>query len=146
MIDVFSPTLLWAIAGAILCLMELFVPTAFVEFMMGLSALVVAVISLFLPSFSLQMVLWLVFSVLFIIASRRFLSPKRSALELGDDTEGRTLTAIEPGETGRVLYEGNSWAARCSDETTAIAPQEKVYIVDRQGNTLIIMPQKILNS
>lgn len=146
MIDVFSPTLLWAIAGAILCLMELFVPTAFVEFMMGLSALVVAVISLFLPSFSLQMVLWLVFSVLFIIASRRFLSPKRSALELGDDTEGRTLTAIEPGETGRVLYEGNSWAARCSDETTAIAPQEKVYIVDRQGNTLIIMPQTILNS
>ncbi|MFP4008440.1 MAG: NfeD family protein [Spirulinaceae cyanobacterium] len=146
MIDVFSPTLLWAIAGAILCLMELFVPTAFVEFMMGLSALVVAVISLFLPSFSLQMVLWLVFSVLFVMASRRFLSPKRSALELGDDTEGRTLTAIEPGETGRVLYEGNSWAARCSDETTAIAPQEKVYIVDRQGNTLIVIPQKILNS
>lgn len=146
MIDVFSPTLLWAIAGAILCLMELFVPTAFVEFMMGLSALLVAVISLFLPSFSLQMVLWLVFSVLFIIASRRFLSPKRSALELGDDTEGRTLTAIEPGATGRVLYEGNSWAARCSDETTAIAPQEKVYIVDRQGNTLIVIPQKILNS
>ncbi len=146
MIDVFSPTLLWAIAGAILCLMELFVPTAFVEFMMGLSALLVAVISLFLPSFSLQMVLWLVFSVLLVVASRRFLSPKRSSLELGDDTEGRTLTTIPPGETGRVLYEGNSWAARCSDETTAIAPQEKVYIVDRQGNTLIVIPQKLLNS
>lgn len=146
MIDVLSPTLLWAIAGAILCLMELFVPTAFIEFMMGLSALIVAVISLFIPSFSLQMVLWLVFSVLLVIASRRFLSPKRSLQTLGDDTEGRTLTAIEPGETGRVLYEGNSWSARCSDETMAIASQEKVYIVGRQGNTLIVIPQNLLNS
>ncbi|MEC4803109.1 MAG: NfeD family protein [Jaaginema sp. PMC 1079.18] len=146
MINVLSPTLLWAIAGAILCLMELFIPTAFIEFTMGISALLVAVISLFVPSFSLQMAIWLVLSVLLVIASRRFFSPKRSFATLGDDTEGRTLTAIEPGETGRVLYEGNSWAARCSDETESLDPQEKVYIVGRQGNTLIVVPQKLLNS
>jgi membrane protein implicated in regulation of membrane protease activity len=141
-----SLTLLWAIAGAILCLMELFVPTAFIEFMMGISALLVAVISLFLPSFSLQMVLWLVFSVILVVASRRFLSPKRSLSVLGDDTEGETITAIPAGETGRVLYEGNSWRAQCSDETMAIAPQEKVYIVGRHGNTLIVMPRHFLQS
>jgi membrane protein implicated in regulation of membrane protease activity len=46
---ILNPSLLWLIAGAILCFMELIFPTAFVEFMMGVSADLVALIALVLP-------------------------------------------------------------------------------------------------
>ncbi|MEM8778980.1 MAG: NfeD family protein, partial [Cyanobacteria bacterium P01_G01_bin.49] len=46
-----------------------------------------------------------------------------------------------PGKTGRVLYEGNSWSAICADEEMSIASHQKVYVVMRKGNTLIILPE-----
>ena len=141
-----SPTLLWIIAGAILCLMEFVFPTAFVAFMMGVSALIVAAISLILPQYTLLVALWLVFSTLLIILSRRFFTPKRKKANLGDADEGETITAIAPGKTGRVLYEGNSWQAKCADRTREIAPNEPVYVVGREGTTLIVLPVNLLDS
>ena len=79
--------------------------------------------------------MWLAISTLLIILSRRFFTPKRKKINLGDADEGETITAIAPGKTGRVLYEGNSWQARCADTTTAIAPNEPVYVVGREGTT-----------
>jgi len=140
-----SPTLLWLLAGAILCLMEFITPTAFIEFMLGASAFVVAVISLFVPYFPLQVVLWLSLSAGLVTVSRRFLTAKPRNKQLGEAGEGETLSAIPPGRTGRVLYEGNSWRARCGDEERAIAPNERVYIVGNEGNTLIVMPRDLLN-
>ena len=136
-----SPTLLWLIAGSILCLMEVIFPTAFVALMMGISAMLVALVSLILPQFSWQVILWLSFSTLLIIISRYFFTPPRKALILKEDQEGETLTTIPPGKTGRVLYEGNSWQAKCADEDQAIPAQEKVYVVRQEGTTLIILPQ-----
>ncbi|MDY6781863.1 MAG: NfeD family protein [Cyanobacteriota bacterium] len=143
-----SPTLVWSVAGAILCLMEFFFPTAFIEFMMGLGALLVAGVCLLVPGlpFTLQVALWLVFSVILVALSRRYLSPKRPTTIAGEDSQGETLTEIPPGKTGRVLYEGNSWRARCDLEDRAIGKGETVYIVGREGNTLIIMPHNILHS
>jgi membrane protein implicated in regulation of membrane protease activity len=65
--------------------------------------------------------------------------PKRRSLV--DDTQGKTLTAIAPGETGRVLYEGNSWQARCADDSLAIEADRSVYIVEHRGTTLMVMPE-----
>ena len=141
-----SPTLLWLIAGSILCFMEFLFPTAFVAFMMGISALLVALVSLVVPSIPLQIVLWLVFSCLLIILSRQLFTPQRQGASLGEDREGETLTEIPPGKTGRVIYEGNSWRAKCENEYQAIAADEKVYVVRREGNTLIVLPQKLLDS
>jgi membrane protein implicated in regulation of membrane protease activity len=126
-----------------LCLVELFVPTAFVAFTMGISALVVALVALIIPLFPVQVVLWLVLSTALVIASRRILPPAKVAQRL-DAVEARTLTEIPAGETGRILYEGNSWQARCDDETAVIEPNQKVYVVRRQGNTLIVVPQNLL--
>lgn len=141
-----SPTIIWLLVGAILCLLELFVPTAFVEFMMGLSAFAVAGLSLILPQFSVQVVLWMLLSLISIVASRRILSKWKSPRTLEAAKEAETLTAIAPGEAGRVLYEGNSWRARCDDPQMAIAPKQKVLVVGRQGNTLIVMPEYLLHS
>jgi len=138
-----SPTIFWLLAGAALCLMELFVPTAFIIFMMGLSAFVVAALSLVLPVVSLQVALWMVLSVASIFFLRRLL-PKVKVATFSDAEEVETLTEIPAGEAGRVLYEGNSWRAKCEDETLAIPANQKVIIIRRQGNTLFVMPEKLL--
>lgn len=141
-----STPLLWLIAGSILCLMEFIFPTAFVAFMMGIGALLVAALGFFVPHLSLQVALWMVFSTSLVILSRRFFTPNPRRAHIRDYKEGETLTAIAPGKTGRVLYEGNSWRAQCDLEYEGIAPHEKVYVLREEGTTLIVFPAKILES
>ncbi len=137
--------LFWVILGAVLCLMELFLPTAFVESALGLSAFVVALVALVLPWFSVQIALWAVLSLVFIFLLKRFV-PKSTPYTLQDSTEARTLTEIPPGQTGRVLYEGNSWQARCDDETITIPADHPVVVVGRKGNTLFVIPESALRA
>ncbi|GGA30283.1 NfeD family protein [Okeania sp. KiyG1] len=140
-----NPTIFWLLAGAILCFLELLVPTAFVEFMMGLSAFVVAGVSLLIPIISVQVALWMIFSVASILGFRRLL-PNHTVATIADSQEAETLTEILPGQPGRVIYEGNSWRAKCDDESGAIAAHEKVIVVRREGNTLFVLPENLLNS
>ncbi|MBW4484243.1 MAG: NfeD family protein [Tildeniella torsiva UHER 1998/13D] len=137
--------LFWAILGAVFCLMELFLPTGFVESTLGLSAFVVAFMALAVPSFSVQIVVWVALSLLFIFLLLRFV-PKRTPYSLQESTEARTLTAIAPGQTGRVIYEGNSWQARCDDETITIGADQPVVVVRRKGNTLYVIPESALRA
>jgi membrane protein implicated in regulation of membrane protease activity len=140
-----SPTALWLIAGVILCIMEMVLPTAFVEVTMGISAFVVALLALVIPQVGVQVAIWLVLSVVLTLLSRR-LVPKRRARIIEDSREAQTLTEILPGQAGRVLYEGNSWQARCDDQEMAIAPNQKVIVVERRGTTLIVVPEHLLHS
>jgi membrane protein implicated in regulation of membrane protease activity len=136
---------LWLMAGLALCVLEFVVPTAFVELTMGISAIGVAALALFVPQLGIQVAVWLALSITLTLLSRRFLpQPRNRTIE--DSQEAKTLTGISPGEVGRVLYEGNSWQARCADDELAIAANQKVYIVERRGTTLIVMPQNILHS
>lgn len=137
-----SITVIWLLAGAILCLVELILPTAFIACVMGISAFVVAATTSFLP-ISLQILLWMGLSLTLVLLSRRFVR-SRPAAKL-DATEAETLTEIAPGKTGRVLYEGNSWAARCEEECM-IAPNQRVVVIARRGTTLIVMPESALHS
>ena len=122
-----------------LCLVELVLPTAFIAFVMGVSAIAVAAVSGVL-SLNFQIFLWIVLSLLLVYVSRRFVN-RKAALKL-DATEAETLTEILPGRTGRVLYEGNSWAARCEDTEAVIAAHQRVYIVGRKGTTLLVLPHE----
>lgn len=140
-----NPTLLWIIVAGILCSMEFVFPTAFVSFTMGIAALLVAVVSLFLPQYTLLTGLWLVFSTGLTILSRRLFTPKRRISITGDDLEATAIGGIPAGSAGRVLYEGNSWRAKCADETRDIAPSEPVFVVRKQGNTLIVLPRQMLD-
>lgn len=137
-----SPTFFWLLLGAGLCLVELLVPVAFTAFAMGLSALLVAGVSTVVRSPQLQVFLWLGVSTGLIFLSRRLL-PKRKVSSIQDATEAQTIAEILPGETGRVLYEGNSWRARCGDDQLALAANQKVYVVGREGITLIVMPANL---
>ncbi len=141
-----SYTLVWLIAGAVLCSLELLLPTAFVAFMMGISAFIVALVSLLIPHLSLQIILWLGLSTSFVLLSRRFLPKAKVSRRVQDAVMAKTLTEIAPGKEGRVIYEGNSWRARCEDKENAIASDEKVYVVRREGTLLIVLPENVLDS
>jgi membrane protein implicated in regulation of membrane protease activity len=138
-------TLVWLIAGAVLCLLELLLPTAFVAFMMGISALIVALVSLLTPHLSLQIILWLGLSTSFVLLSRRFIPKAKKSHLIQDAGIAQTLTEIAPGKEGRVIYEGNSWRARCEERENAIAPDEKVYVVRREGTLLIVISARVLD-
>jgi membrane protein implicated in regulation of membrane protease activity len=140
-----NPTIFWIIFAGILCSIEFIFPTAFVSFMMGVAALLVAVVSLFLPQYILLVGLWLLFSTALTFLSRRVFTPKRKISITGDDSEATAISGIPAGSAGRVLYEGNSWRAKCADETRDIAPNEPVYIVRKQGNTLIVLPSRMID-
>lgn len=134
--------------GCGLCSLEFIFPTAFVEFMLGVAAIAVAVVCFFLPiplTINLQIVLWLLFSIIAVIGSRRFFTPKTTKRTLSNDPEAETLTAIAAGKIGRVLYEGSSWRARCADQTLEIQPNEIVYVVRQEGTTLYVLPRNILS-
>lgn len=141
-----SSTWLWLVAGTVLCLVELVLPTAFVAFMMGISALVVALVSLIFPQLALQVVIWLALSTGLVLLSHRLSPIPRKTSKIRDALVAETLTEIPAGKEGRVLYEGNSWRARCADHKEAIAPEQKVYVVRREGTTLIIVPENLLHS
>mgnify|MGYP001800694679 FL=1 len=134
----------WILLGVALCVMELMIPTAFLESALGVSAFLVGILVLMLPvAFSWQVAMWMVLSLLMFWALRRF-APRRQPPALMDATEARTITAILPGSSGRVIYEGNSWPACCSDQEVAIATNLTIIVVGRQGNTLIVKPESAL--
>ena len=134
----------WILLGVALCVMELMVPTAFLESALGVSAVVVGLLTMVLPlAFSWQVAVWMALSLLVFWALRRF-APRRQPPALMDSTEARTITSIPPGRSGRVIYEGNSWPACCSDREAAIATNQSVIVVGRLGNTLIVMPETAL--
>ncbi|NEO87542.1 MAG: NfeD family protein [Spirulina sp. SIO3F2] len=133
-----NPTLLWLMAGGILCLMEFFFPTALVEFTMGLAALIVGLVSFVVPSVGFQIALWMILSVIFILAVRRWFTPKTRPVIWDEAPTGETLTEILPGQAGRVLCDGNSWRAFGEDDTVAIPAGQQVEIIRRDGNTLIV--------
>jgi membrane protein implicated in regulation of membrane protease activity len=135
-----ATTWFWVGLGLVLCVLELIFPTAFVELVMGLSAILVAFVSLLLPHFGLQVLLWMVVSLVSVLLVRRYL-PRKVPKILQESVEATTLTAIAPGEKGRVLYEGSPWAATCVDPTIEIAPNIKVMVVGREGTTLVVMPE-----
>lgn len=136
---------IWLLIGTTFCLTEFFIPTAFVLFAMGISAFAVAVLSpIILGKLWLQAVVWLAMSTVLTVLSRRLVPKRHRQLKINDAVVGETLTDILPGEPGRVIHEGNSWRARCDDEKLYISANKEVYVVRREGTTLIVMPTSSL--
>jgi membrane protein implicated in regulation of membrane protease activity len=133
------PSFLWLIVGTSLCLVELVLPTALIAVFLGLAAIGIALLVLFLPiPIALQILLWVIVSGGLAWLSQRFI-PKRSAIDFSH-TEAQSLTEIAPGQAGRVLYEGSSWRAKCGDESSHIVPNQPLHVIGREGTTLLVVP------
>lgn len=142
-----TPRLIWFISGILLLALELIVPlpTMLVAGAVGIGALVVSGVMWLLPIPPLvQFLIWAISSGLFVQYSRRFVPTHH--FQIKEDDEAVTLTEILPGQAGRVKYEGNSWKARCEDIKIRIPANETVYVLRKQGTTLVVVPKTWLSS
>jgi len=105
---------------------------------LGIAAIITAIAAIYVPFPLVQMILWGVLS-LTLASLMRWLMPKE-AKTLKHDTEAWVRTAIPPGGMGHVIYEGTLWQACCQLPDVAIASQQRVYVVGRERNTLLVIP------
>ena len=127
----------WLVWGLGLLGLSLVIPEPTVV-SLGCAALVTAVVALTLTGMAQQLLVWAILSGAFILIFRGLVP--RYAPTLAPARYARVRETIPPGGVGRVFYEGGIWQARCHISDRAIAPEETVQVVNRQGNTLIVTP------
>ncbi|MBP0010287.1 NfeD family protein [Roseofilum sp. Belize Diploria] len=149
------PAIIWVIVGVILGSSELLLPKTvpkafkFMPLIMGICALIVAFLLwrsnvFYRIPHSLQILYWMSLSGACTLWIRPLFRQKKTS-SLFETTEAITLTEIPAGEIGRVRFEGNSWAASCENRRQAIPAHTKVYVLRREGNTLIVVPNPLLD-
>ena len=139
----------WIVLGIALMAMEILLPS-FVALWFGAAAVVVGVLLLFIPSLSVavQVVLWVVFSILFTWLWFRIMQP----LAVDKTKAGLSREAII-GEIGQVLSAptterrgtlrfsvpilgADEWPFICADE---VSSGDRVRVTDLSGNDLIVI-------
>lgn len=150
------PAIIWALLGVILGASELLLPKTlpkafkFIPLIMGICAIIVAFLlwrsNVFyrIPS-NLQILYWMSLSGACILWIRPLFRQKKTP-SMFETTEAFTITEIPAGEMGRVRFEGNSWSASCENRRQAIPAHTKVYVLRREGNTLIVVPNHLLDA
>lgn len=108
---------------------------------LGIAAVITAIAALSIVDPIIQLLIWAILSVTLALVLRS-LVPSGEASGLAEPIEAEVCKAIPRGGKGEVLYEGSYWSAQCQISDVAIAPNQRVYVVGRQGNTLIVMPQQ----
>ena len=106
----------------------------------GLAAIITSIAAISIPQVAFQFIIWSVLSVALAIMMRGMV-PKESS-DLRPSTEAEVVIDIPQGYAGEVSYEGSLWKARCQISDIAIPAGEQVHVVGRQGNTLIVIPQR----
>ncbi len=139
----------WIVLGIALMAMEILLPS-FVALWFGAAAVIVGVLLLFIPSLSvaMQVVLWVIFSIIFTWLWFRIMQP----LAIDKTKAGLSREAIV-GEIGQVLSAptterrgtlrfsvpilgADEWPFICSDE---VASGDRVRVSDISGNDLIVI-------
>ena len=136
----------WFIAGVTLILAEFSVPGVCICFF-GIGAILTGIAAWIFPALplTLELVLFAVLSVIFLLVCRRFM-PKSfrgvikvdsSDIENDDvvDAEVVVVEAIEPDAPGKVEFRGVQWTARAEH---AIAVGERAKIRERRNLTLYL--------
>jgi membrane protein implicated in regulation of membrane protease activity len=127
----------WLIFGLVLLAFNLLIPTPTMV-ALGFAGLLTSLVAVTLSLFASQLLVFGVLSAAFTLILRGLLPQESKDLEPA--RYARVHQPIPPGGVGRVHYEGAVWHARCQISDVAIAPDTRVAIVERQGNTLIVLP------
>lgn len=159
----FTPPMLWLLIAVVLSAIDLFIQKTqpqkyrFYVLMMGVSALIESLILwtgsltfnfswalVMYEDFDWQIFYWMGIALPLTIWIRPIFIVRKKFV-IPEATEATTISEILSGETGMVIYEGASWKARNEDRQEAIAPRQKVYVLRREGNTLIVVPDKLIH-
>ena len=139
--------LFWSLLGLAAILSEFAIPE-FVMFFVGLGALATAALVALVPpvagSIPLQLLSWVAFSALSMVALRRrfknafggtiFDRKRRESAVTG--AHATVVEAIAPNQPGRVSFQGTTWRALSFDENLPEGAQ--VEIIKQQGMSLIV--------
>lgn len=139
--------LFWSLLGLVAILSEFVVPE-FVMFFVGVGALATAgLVAVFPPvgaSIPLQVLSWLGFSVLSLVALRRhfksafggtiFSRKERESAVTGKHAD--VVETVAPDTPGRVRFQGTTWRAVSYNET--LSQGARVEILEQKGMTLIV--------
>ncbi|MGB7712036.1 MAG: NfeD family protein [Microcoleus sp.] len=158
----FTPPMLWLLIAVVLSAIDLLIQKTqpqkyrFYVLMMGASALIESFIlwrgsiafnfswaMVMYEDFDWQIFYWMGISLALIIWIRPIFIVRKKFV-IPEATEATTISEILSGETGMVIYEGASWKAR-NEDSQGIAPRQKVYVLRREGNTLIVVPDKLIH-
>lgn len=135
-----NAALLWLIVGAGLLCLELIGIPGFVVGSAGVAAILTAPVALVTPV-AFQWVVWAIATAKLIQYARK-LVPKNTVV-FQESTEARALKAIPAGQKGRVRYAGSIWDAKCDIEDLSIPAGEDLYVLERRGNILIVIPERL---
>ena len=157
----FTPPMFWLLLGVVLSAIDLFIQKTqpqkyrFYVLMMGVAALISSFVlwrgsiafqfdwaNVMYEAFDWQIFYWMGISLALSIWIRPVFIVRKKFV-LPEATEAITLSEILAGEIGMVMYEGVSWKAR-NEDSQGIAPKQKVYVLRREGNTLIVIPDKLI--
>lgn len=141
-----NAAVVWFVLGFVFFILEFLLP-GFILFFFAVGAWLVAIASLMFDiSLNTQLLLFVITSVLSIVALRKWVKNimmgRKSNSEIEDEILGRTgkaETYIGPGNDGRIEFKGTSWTARSNE---SIQPGEIVSIVGNESILLIVKPLK----
>ena len=138
----------WLVLGFVLLIVEMFVPT-FASLWFGGAAIIVAALAWLLPiSVSMQIIIWLVLSAIFLLAWFKFIKPlsvDRTKAGLGGSViigeTGMIIVAPQLERAGVVRFSvpivgAAEWMCRTSGEQVAVG--DRVIVTDIIGNELIV--------
>jgi len=141
--------IVWLIIAAIFIAVEVFTPGFFLLWF-GVGALVASVMALIgIGSFALQMIVFLIVSVLLVVASRtifeRFFTSKldHNRLKSGVETMiGQIGTVVEPSRgalnEGAVRVYGSVWTAFPTEGERPLSEGESVAVERIEGNAIYV--------
>ncbi len=144
-----SILIFWLLTGIILIGIELFYTRSlgkkyqYILLLMGINCLLMGFYNFrysYVPGINWQITYWIFLSFAAILWIRPMLLIKGKRNIVQDANEAQTIDDILPGKTGKVIYEGCLWQAKCEDKTITILANQTVYVMRREGNTLIVVP------
>ena len=136
-------SLIWFIIGFALFMLEFAVP-GFILFFFGISAWIVAILTLFIDiNLNFQLLIFLGSALVTVALFRKYLKDKlgmyrESPKMLEDEFIGKIAyaeTEISPVRNGKVEFKGTSWDASSAD---TIAAGEQVQILETRSILLIV--------
>ncbi len=134
---------LWLISGTVFLALGIVVGDPGIA-AIGIAAIITAIAALSIPSLAIQLIIWSILSVALAIVLRGLVSRKPQSQQW--QTEAEVTEIIPPGRTGEVAYEGTLWKAKCDIADLRIPKGELVNVVGRQGNTLIVIPLRMIDA
>lgn len=143
--DLTAPFTLWILLGLGLWILELFTP-ALIAGSIGTAALVMSVVSGWIPNGSVQFFGFAVLSGVFVLLSRRLVPKPDPELQNPYYREQAVVVVeIPAGEMGRIAFHGTTWSARC-DLDTALPVGSKVMLTGQEGNVFRVIPLNALKA